>query len=309
MVSTMWGRNSKHRGARAVVLTVTVLCATACASVSTSTDTRSLAAGPADVGFFQSLFGTPDQVQDSATERVDGLSSTQPDTGASEGDVDTPKVVEASTSRKTGILQALFGTSTASDNGALKVDARDDIVQASLSTSANPRDLVVKRDVPFGTDIAYGSVVRLCGVPDKRLGKKIAQYPEKAPLYRLYDSDTKSKDPRSFYVTGFADGCVRQFTAALAVFGSVRMHEMLRYGLPAEVQPYSETDKAYEKLKRQICGKPRRKPCGPGLSVMEQDTVFLSVYERFDSNIHWMNLLLHRGQILAEDHKEGVADG
>jgi hypothetical protein len=157
--------------------------------------------------------------------------------------------------------------------------------------------------------LAYGGLARVCDVPSRKLGKKIAQYPDRRPMYRLYDSEPKSTDPRTFYLTGFSDGCARQFTAALAVFGSVGMHEMLRYGLPAEIQPYSDTDKAYEKLKRQICGKPRRKPCGSKINLMENDTVFLSIYERFDSNAHWMNLLLHRGLVYAQDHKEGVADG
>ena len=100
--------------------------------------------------------------------------------------------------------------------------------------------------------------------------------------------------------------CARQFTAAMAVFGSVEMHEQLRYGLPAEVQPYSDTDKAYEKLKRRVCNKPRRKPCGGRIGQMAKDTVFLSVYERFGGNSQWMNILLHGGDIVAQDRKSGL---
>jgi hypothetical protein len=69
------------------------------------------------------------------------------------------------------------------------------------------------------------------------------------------------------------------------------------------VQPYSDTDKAYETLKSRICKVPRRKPCGSRIGRLEKDTVFVSVYERFGSNAHWKNLLLHDGAVLALDRK------
>lgn len=156
-----------------------------------------------------------------------------------------------------------------------------------------------------GTVLPYGKVARICNLPKRSMGKKLAQYPERSPVYRLYDSDPGNVGPHTFFLTGFADGCARQFTASLAVFGSAGMHEQLRYGLPAEVQPYSDTDRAYDKLKSRICKVPRRKPCGRKITRMERDTVFLSIYERYGSNARWMDILLHAGKIFAQDTKGG----
>jgi hypothetical protein len=156
-----------------------------------------------------------------------------------------------------------------------------------------------------GTMLPYGVVGVICDMPKGAMGRKIAQYPDTAPRHVLYDSAPDTATPRSFYLTGLTDGCARQFTAALAMFGTVRMHEKLRYGLPAEVQPYSDTDKAYETLKVRICGVDRRDPCGERVSRLEADTVFLSIYEHFGDNARWSNLLLHGGVVLAQDLKEG----
>ncbi len=162
-----------------------------------------------------------------------------------------------------------------------------------------------KSEIIPGASLPYGRIARVCDVPKRKMGEKIAQYPERGPMHQLFDSDPGNTEPHTFYLTGFPDGCARQFTASLAVFGSAGMHEQLRYGLPAEVQPYSDTDKAYEKVKKSVCKVGRRKPCGEKVSLLEGDTVFLSIYERFGDNLHWMNLLLHRGEIVAQDHKGG----
>ena len=163
----------------------------------------------------------------------------------------------------------------------------------------------VQSDIAFGTVLPYGQLAVICDVPTRKMGKKIASFPERRETFALYDSDPGNTAPHSFYLTGFDDGCARQFTASLAVFGSVAMHEQLRYGLPAEVQPYSDTDKAYEALKSKVCRVPRREPCGQRLSRLERDTVFVSIYERFGGNARWKNLLLHDGDVLAQDIKGG----
>lgn len=160
-------------------------------------------------------------------------------------------------------------------------------------------------EIAPGTILPYGRVARICGPAKRSLGTKVEQFPANRPRHVLYDSDPGNTSPHTFYLTGFDDGCVRQFTASLAVFGSVEMHEQLRYGLPAEVQPYSDTDKAYERLKSRVCGVARKMPCGTRRSKLERDTVFLSIYERYGSNARWSNLLLHRGQVLAQDSKGG----
>ena len=202
-----------------------------------------------------------------------------------------------------GFLSALFGGTRQAPQpeAAAPGSTEADVTEASV-----PAADAVKSDIAFGTRLPYGRVAKICGVADRQLGEKIAQYPERRPKHRLYDSAPGSTRPHTFYITGFDDGCARQFTAAMAVFGSVEMHEQLRYGLPAEVQPYSDTDKAYEKLKRRVCNKPRRKPCGSRIGQMAKDTVFLSVYERLGGNSQWMNILLHGGDIVAQDRKSGL---
>lgn len=160
-------------------------------------------------------------------------------------------------------------------------------------------------EIEPGTLLPYGQVARICGLPKRAFGKKVAQYPEKRAKHRIYDSDPGNTAPHSFFITGFEDGCARQFTASMAMFGSVSMHEQLRYGLPAEVQPYSDTDRAYEKLKSRVCRVPRNKPCGARVKQLEGNTVFVSIYERFGSNSRWNNLLLHDGEVFAQDSKGG----
>ena len=169
--------------------------------------------------------------------------------------------------------------------------------------AANPKAAAPVSEIEPGTLLPYGKVARICGLPKRALGKEVAKHPEKRPKHRIYDSEPGNIAPHSFFITGFGDGCARQFTASLAMFGSVSMHEQLRYGLPSEVQPYSDTDKAYEKLKSKVCGVPRKKPCGGKVSKLDGNTVFVSIYERFGSNQRWTNLLLHDGDVLAQDNK------
>lgn len=160
-------------------------------------------------------------------------------------------------------------------------------------------------EIPPGTHLPYGRVARICGLSKGDLGQQVAQYPESRPRHRIYDSAPGNTAPHSFFITGFDDGCARQFTASLAVFGSVEMHEQLRYGLPDETLPYNATDKAYEKVKSRVCGVPRKKPCGRKVSRLDKSTVFVSFYERFGSNAKWSDLLLHDGDVLAQDFMGG----
>lgn len=155
--------------------------------------------------------------------------------------------------------------------------------------------------VPFGTALPFGTLARVCDVPNRRLGTRVERFPETRSKYGIYDSEPGNTAPHTFYVTGFDDGCVRQFTAAMALFGSPQTHEQLRYGLPSKVQPYSQTDAAYEKVKSRVCRVSRGKPCGSAMSRLARDTVFVSVYERFGSNPVWKTILLHDGKVVETD--------
>lgn len=170
---------------------------------------------------------------------------------------------------------------------------------------SKPKDAPKPTGIPFGTRVAFGKAAPLCDYPKSQLGALVAQYPEDKPVYRLYDSQPGEKAAHAFYIKGFADGCLRQVTASVAVFGSVEMHEQLRYGLPADLHPYSDTDKAYEQLKRQVCGVGKKKPCGEKLPLLAPNTVFLSLYDSYGNSQDWANLLLHDGQVMAKDLKTG----
>ncbi|MGK7652006.1 hypothetical protein ACSQ76_06200 [Roseovarius sp. B08] len=160
-------------------------------------------------------------------------------------------------------------------------------------------------EVAPGTVLPYGRVARVCGMSDRQMGRRVETYPERRGTYALYDSSPGSTALRTFYLTGFDDGCARQFSAAVAVLAGAESHEQLRYGLPAEVHPYSTTDKAYEDLKSRVCRVGRGKPCGNRIGRLENDTVFVSIYERFGSNAQWNTVLVHDGDVLAQDRKGG----
>ena len=168
-----------------------------------------------------------------------------------------------------------------------------------LFGARKPQSSGGKSDVAYGTFLPFGKVGTLCGQPKSALGKEVARYPEKRPKYRMYDSAPTSTGAHTFYITGFSDNCARQFTAALAVFGDVGMHEQLRYRIPAKVRPYSATDKAYEKVKSQVCRVRRNKPCGSKLGSLEKTTVFVSTYKQFSGAGRWTSMLIHNGTVTA----------
>lgn len=155
------------------------------------------------------------------------------------------------------------------------------------------------RDVSPGAALPFGEVGRVCDARPQNMGKLVEEAARKGPGYSLYDTAPDSAKPRTFFVTGFRDNCARQFTASLAIFGSPEFHEQLRYGLPADEYPYSTTDKAYEKVKTSVCNVARNTPCGARISRLEKTTVFISVYEHFEDNARWADILLHDGALLA----------
>lgn len=158
-------------------------------------------------------------------------------------------------------------------------------------------------DVPQGVVMPVGKVGRLCGVNERDLGKAVEGYPERSERYRLYDTVPGSAVARTMFVSGFADGCLRQFTGALAMFGSAELYEELRYGPVGKTLPKGETDAAYEGVKAKVCGVAAGKPCGRGLAKLERETVFVNVYQTLGDNSSWGTLLLHDGSVVAADLK------
>lgn len=154
-------------------------------------------------------------------------------------------------------------------------------------------------EVALGTVLPFGEVAKVCAAKSEPLGQRVERSETRGRTYSIYDTAPDSAAPRIFYVTGFADKCPRQFTAAMAMFGAPAMHEQLRYGKPSTQYPYSETDRAYEKLKKRVCGVGPQKPCGSKIEALERDTVFISTYENFSGSGRWADVLIHDSTVLA----------
>ena len=172
----------------------------------------------------------------------------------------------------------------------------------ATATEDKPKAPPAVSEVTRDQTVPMGKMARLCGAPINKFAKKVAQHPEKGRAkYTLYDSKPDSQSPRNWYVTGFDDGCARQFTASLAIFGTVQMHEQLRYGLPSKIQPYTDADAEYEKVKRKVCGVGKGKPCGSSLSRLDRMTVFLTIYPQYTGSSSWTNALIYDGDVAAID--------
>lgn len=254
-------------------------------------------------GLFTRLFNpkttAPDApAEDAAAEEQTGTSGPAPETA---------ETTSAEPRRGLfGLLRRNDSRNTRAQVASVDPDAGTQARLGSVNRrSAIDPDAPDARLVAPGTVLPYGEVARVCDIPKRDMGTEVASYPERRPQYRVYDSAPGSTAPRGFYVTGFPDGCARQFTAAMAMFASPGMHEQLRYGAPAESLPYSDTDQAYETIKRRVCGVGRNTPCGNRMGQLERDTAFVTVYERFGSNARWATILLHDGQVVARDTKSG----
>jgi len=207
-------------------------------------------------------------------------------------------VAAASAPKRDAAPRGLFG-------GLFSAGGGSSADRAATSAARAPRaGAPDAREVPMGTTLPYGEIARVCDVPARQLGKKVEDYPERGGQYAIHDSAPGSTGAHAFYLTGFGDGCARQFTAAMAIFGSPESYEDIHYGPSGEKQPVSETDRAYEKIKSRVCNVRRGKPCGSRMRRLARDTVFVSVYERFGSNPRWKNILLHDGEVIAMDIKD-----
>lgn len=159
-------------------------------------------------------------------------------------------------------------------------------------TPAEPADAV-----PIGTFLPYGVIAPVCGIATADMGQKV----ESVAGYTVYDAGGDTSVPRTHYITGFADGCARQVTAAVVMFGDVGTHEMVRYLTPETALPYTDTDSTYEAIKSSVCRVGHGEPCGAQLDALGRNTVFMTVYETFGTNPEWTNILLHNGDVAAID--------
>jgi hypothetical protein len=152
-----------------------------------------------------------------------------------------------------------------------------------------------------GAALPHGEIATVCGLNEDSLGTAIAAQSG----YVIRDPDPASVMPRTQYITGFPDGCARQFTGALAMFGDVGTHEVFRYQPSNADLEWSRTDLAYEEIKARICGAARGEPCGQALERLGRRTTFVSIYETFGTNPVWADILIHDGAVVAMDFREG----
>ena len=164
----------------------------------------------------------------------------------------------------------------------------------ALGLNPTPATATVPQIAP-GTVLPYGELATVCGLRARNLGRAV----ESVAGYTIYDSDPGNAAARTHFVTGFDDGCARQFSAALVLFGDVGTHEFLRYSPTHSGVPYSQTDLAYEAIKAQFCRVSSRQPCGNRLESLGRNTAFMTIYPRFGGSGGWFEVLLHGGNVAA----------
>ena len=187
------------------------------------------------------------------------------------------------------------------------------VLAATMALAACAPDVVERTDArgmgPLGKVDApsssaavpgFGEVSVVCGLSRRELGKRIDTRPERGPAkWTLHDTAPGSTGARAFHVTGFDDGCARRITGALVMFGSVELYELVHYtGLSASGET-GATDRAYEALRRSVCGTSRDRPCDEGpLKRLTRTTAFVTAFPRKGHPRH-LELLMHGGALKA----------
>lgn len=209
-------------------------------------------------------------------------------TGKTEaGAVETPAMVDANdtgASVKKPAGGGLFGRPAASSGAG----------RAAFAPRSGDPDY---REIELGTALRFGEVARLCGTPARQLGTVV----EKAGGFSLIDSQPAASGPRPHYLSGFKDGCVRQFTASYVLISAPDSYEILRYGPAGKTLPITSVAKAYETIKSKVCNVRAGKPCGRSIGRLSRKTIFITAYERFGGG-DWLSMLLHDGKLEAMTH-------
>jgi hypothetical protein len=156
--------------------------------------------------------------------------------------------------------------------------------------------------VALGEELPFGIVGISCDVRKGDMGKQVDQFPrEGRAAWTLFDTNPASTAPRTQFITGFKDGCTRQVTAALILFGAPSLHEVHRYSKSQSKAAWSRADDSYEVIKSKVCGVARKTPCPSGkLGELAKDMAFVSVYKQFGDATGWLELLLYDGVMTTE---------
>lgn len=156
-----------------------------------------------------------------------------------------------------------------------------------------------------GEVLPFGETARACGLSKRDLGTRVDKFPhEGRPQWQLFDSAPESTSPRTQFITGFADGCPRQLTAALVVFGSARVHETL-FLSDHKDHAYTAADEAYAEIKTRTCGVAPDVPCpAKRLAKLEKNLAFATAYSRFGGVGPQLEILLRDGHLVAEGQRD-----
>ncbi|MFT5744261.1 MAG: hypothetical protein ACI86S_002342 [Paracoccaceae bacterium] len=255
-------------------------------------------------GLLARLLGRGSRREDAAVEAAvaAALSVAPLDDVSGEGAIEVPQegvIAEAPAPERRGFL-GLFRARTTSEpdpstaETTLETDAEGVVTLATAPAPAAGPDAQM---VAPGEVVAFGEIARACDVSRRGLGTQVAR----TSGFRLYDTIPNSTAPRTHYITGFPDDCPRQFTAALAIFGDVGTHEVVRYQDHNDHMPYSVVDNAYEAIKAQVCRVAHGQPCGSRLERLGRDALFVTVYERFGNSPNWADILIYDGEVIAMD--------
>ncbi|WP_373356159.1 hypothetical protein [Pseudoroseicyclus sp. CXY001] len=174
------------------------------------------------------------------------------------------------------------------------------LFSGATPASANPGAEVANQVAP-GTVLPWGEVGAICGLDRREMGSRMGA----ASGFEIWDPSGGATTAHTLYITGFSDGCARQVTAAMALFGDVGTYEFVRYSTPESAMPMMPTDVAYEAIKSSACGVPAGTPCGGRLDALDRRTTFLTLYQGFGSGAS-ASLLLSNGRLAATDFPGGA---
>lgn len=252
--------------------------------------------------------GGSDAVPLAAVEMAGAAPDGEAEAQLEEAAVDTPVTEEQDTAPHKGLFGLFRGKREEPTIASVDEEADSDVV-ASVATSEPEQQPRTKDSqspqLTPGTLLPFGQIGVACGIRGRALGKQVDRFPERGKGYRLYDSNPDTIEPRTHYLTGFKDGCPRQFTAGLAMMGSPVLHEQMRYDSLNKDLPITAADKAYEKIKARICRVSKGKPCPEKrIRALEKGMAFVTIYERFGGINSWAEILLHNGAVAASSTRQ-----
>lgn len=173
---------------------------------------------------------------------------------------------------------------------------------SGLLASREPaKDETALPEVDYDAVVPFGVIARSCAARGQALGRKVETAGTSG--YRLYDSNPRATGPRTYYITGFDDGCPRKLTASNVLLGAPSFYEQLHYGPTGRDLDFGATDQAYEKVKSRVCGVRKGKPCGNSMKKLERSTFFVNSYPRANDNNSWSEMLVHDGKVMATEIK------